>query len=218
MTDIRVYLVEDHSMIRAGFCNLLVNEEGFEVVGDNGDAREAIVEIGELLPDVILLDIGLPGLSGLDAIQLIRAASPKSGIVMLSNHEGQTFVDQALRAGANGYLSKNSGEAELLLALRAVHRGGVYVSPTVLAGPLAQLRRGAACASIDSSRYASLTSVERAVFQQLVQGQANKEVARELDMSLAVVKKHRASLQGKLDCHSSADLARYAIREGLMPS
>lgn len=213
---IRVYLVEDQSMIRAAFRNLLIQREGFQVVGDSGDPRKAVKEIQGLQPDVILLDITMPGLSGLDAIGQIHKVSPKSKIVMLTHHEGQTFVEQALRAGAEGYLSKDSDEAELALAVEAVHRGDPYVSPRVSAGLLTQIRGNSAAGPPAASQLGSLTSREREVFQLLAVGKANKEVARELDMSLGTAKKHRENLQRKLDCHSAAELARLAIREGLL--
>ena len=214
MTDIRVYLIDDHTMIRAAFRSLLQAREGIEVVGDHSDARKAIEEIAELRPDVVLLDITMPGISGLDAIALIQKDAPRTKVIMLTHHEGQRFVADALKAGAQGYLSKDSDEAELGLAVEAVHRGDPYVSPRVASGLLSQLRGGAEKSM--ESPLQRLTPREREVFQLLALGHSNKEVARELDMSLGTAKKHRENLQRKLDCHSSAELARLAIREGLL--
>ena len=216
MTAIKVYLIDDQAMIRAAFKNLLAQHADIEVIGDNGDPRKAIAEIPELRPDVVLLDITMPGLSGLDAIGQIRKASPKSKVVMLTNHEGQTFVEQALRAGAEGYLSKDSDEAELTLAVQAVYRGDPYVSPKVSGGLVTQVRGDRGNGPAPASRLGSLTPREREVFQLLALGKCNKEVAHELDMSLGTAKKHRENLQRKLDCHSAAELARIAIREGLL--
>jgi DNA-binding NarL/FixJ family response regulator len=212
---IRIYLVDDQSMLRAALRSLLAQDGRFLVVGDSGDAREAIEQIGELAPDVILLDITMPGLSGLDAIAPIRRVNPKARIVMLTHHEGESFVEQALKSGADGYLSKDSESAELALAIEAVHRGQSFVSPKV-AGGLVALARGDADAL--PSRISSLTPREREVFQLLALGRSNKDVARELGMSLGTAKKHRENLQRKLDCHSAAELARLAIREGLLRS
>jgi DNA-binding NarL/FixJ family response regulator len=216
MDPIRVYLIDDQNLIRAAFRAFLAQRKGIEVVGENADARVAIDEIPSLRPDVILLDITMPGLSGLDAIGQIRKASPRSKVVMLTHHEGQYFVEQALKAGAEGYLSKDSDENELALAIEAVHRGDPYVSPKVSSGLVARVRGGGA--DVSPNQLGSLTLREREVFQLLALGKSNKEVASELGMSLGTAKKHRENLQRKLDCHSAAELARLAIREGLLTS
>lgn len=217
MPAITIYLVDDQAMIRSAFKSLLNQRAGLEVVGDSGDARKALEVIPELRPDVVLLDITMPGLSGLDAIALIRKVSPRTKIVMLTHHEGHTFVEHALRAGAEGYLSKDSNEAELALAIEAVHRGDPYVSPKVAGGLVAHLRTVEEGGEPQpSSQLGALTPREREVFQLLAVGKCNKEVASDLKMSLGTAKKHRENLQRKLDCHSAAELARLAIREGLL--
>jgi len=213
---IRVYLVDDQAMIRAAFRRMLELDARFEVVGDHGDPRVALEEIPELRPDVVLLDITMPGLSGLDAISGVRKGWKRAKIVMLTHHEGQIFVEQALKAGAEGYLSKDSDPNELALAIHAVHRGDPYVSPKVSAGLVGQMRGMTAGGPAPSTRLACLTPREREVFQLLALGHSNKEVARDLEMSLGTAKKHRENLQRKLDCHSAAELARLAIREGLL--
>jgi len=215
---IRVYLVDDQSMLRAAFRSLLGADPRFEVAGDCADARTAIERVAELRPDVVLLDISMPGLSGLDALAPLRAVHPRVRILMLTHHEGDSFVDQALRGGADGYLSKDSDPAELMLALEAVHAGKAYVSPKVSAGLLAMVRGDSSAAAARANRLGSLTPREREVFQLLALGRSNKEVARALDISLGTAKKHRENLQRKLDCHSAAELARLAIREGLVES
>jgi DNA-binding NarL/FixJ family response regulator len=216
MTDqtIQLYLVDDQAMIRASMRSLLDKEEGFSVIGDNGDAREAINEVARLRPDVILLDITMPGLSGIDAIAMLRKAHQRVKVVMLTHHEGESFVQQALDAGADGYLSKDSDPQELGVALRAVVQGNPFISPKVARGLVATSRTGARPGQPTGLR--SLTTREREVFQLLALGKSNKEVAHELDMSLGTAKKHRENLQRKLDCHSAAELARLAIREGLL--
>jgi len=212
---IRVFLVDDQSMIRRAFKTLVDAMPKCEVVGDSGDARAALAQIEQLRPDVVLLDITMPGLSGLDAIAPIRKGSPRSKIVMLTHLEGERFVDQALRSGAEGYLSKDSDPAELALAIEAVHRGDPFVSPKVAGGLVSVMRTGHD-PNGSASRVDSLTPREREVFQLLAVGKSNKGVAFELDMSLGTAKKHRENLQRKLDCHSAAELARLAIREGLL--
>jgi two-component system, NarL family, response regulator NreC len=213
---IRIFLVDDQTMIRAGFRSLLTKDERFQVLGDSGDPRQAIDSIETLRPDVVLLDISMPGLSGIDAIPLIRKAHPKVKIVMLTHHEGETFVEQALEAGADGYLSKDSDPAELVLALQSVHKGKMYLSPRVAGALVSRSRRGDPGAGPNHSRIESLTAREREVFQLLAIGKSNKEVARTLEMGLGTAKKHRENLQRKLDCHSAAELALLAIREGLL--
>ena len=219
---IRVFLVDDQAMLRAAFRSLLAQREGIDVIGDSGDAREAIEAIGESRPDVVLLDISMPGLSGLDAIVPIRKAWSRARVLMLTHHEGESFVRQALDSGADGYLSKDSDEAELVLAITAVNRGQPYLSPKVAGGLLRAGGRSTGApvkvpaGSKGTGRLGSLTPREREVFQLLALGKANKEVARDLGISLGTAKKHRENLQRKLDCHSAAELARLAIREGLL--
>ena len=215
---IRVYLIDDQAMIRAGMKSLLNQRKNLEVVGDCGDARTALEELESVRPDVVLLDITMPGLSGLDALPMIRKMLPRTKVLMVTHHEGENFVDRALNSGAEGYLSKDSDPAELALAIEAVHRGDPFVSPKVSAALLSRSRRGESGSDASLSRIDSLTPREREVFQLLAIGHSNKEVARDLQMSLGTAKKHRENLQRKLDCHSAAELARLAIREGLVDS
>ena len=214
---IKVYLVDDQSMIRAALKSFLVQRERFDIVGSTGDARRAIEEIATLQPHVVVLDITMPGLSGLDAIPLIRKRSPKVKIIMLTHHEGESFVQQALRSGAEGYLSKDSDPAELALAIEAVNRGDPFVSPRIAAGLVGGLR-GVQSGEMPKSRLAGLSQREQEVFQLLALGNSNKEVAAKLGITLGTAKKHRENLQRKLSCNSAAELARLAIREGLLES
>lgn len=215
---VRVYLVDDQAIFRAAVKSLLSQRDPLEVVGSNGDPRSALEEIERLRPDVVLLDITMPGLSGLDLLPKIRKLLPRTKVVMLSHHEGESFVEQALQAGAEGYLSKDSDPAELALAINAVHRGDPYVSPKVAAGLVGGLRARGDAAVRPPSRLATLTAREREVFQLLAVGNSNKGVASALGMSLGTAKKHRENLQRKLECNSAAELARLAIREGLVES
>lgn len=196
--------------------SMLTAQDGVDVVGDSGDAREAVEEIEQLRPDVVLLDISMPGLSGLDAIPMIRKVAKGAKILMLSCHEGESFVEQALRRGAEGYLSKNSDPGELAIAIEAVCHDHSYVSPCVSGGLITNVRSRGERAEAPRTRLESLTARERQVFQLLAIGKCNKEVAWELDMSLGTAKKHRENLQRKLRCNSAAELARMAIREGLI--
>ncbi len=213
---IKTYLIDDQAMIRAAVRSLLNQRDDITVVGDHGDARLALDEIVTLRPDVIVLDITMPGLSGLDAIPLIRKAQPRAKIVILTHHEGESFVERAVRAGAEAYLSKDSDPAELALAIAAVHRGDAYVSPKVARGLMASLRGQSTGPARTASRLDALTQREREVFQLLAVGHSNKEVASKLDISVGTAKKHRENLQRKLQCGSAVELARLAIHEGLV--
>jgi len=213
---VRLYLVDDQAIFRAAVKSFLAQCDPFEVVGSCGDPRKALPEIEELRPDVVLLDITMPGLSGLDLLPKIRKSLPRTKVLMLTHHEGESFVEQALQAGAEGYLSKDSDPAELALAIAAVHRGDPYVSPKVASGLVGGLRGRKAGVEAPQSRLATLTAREREVFQMLALGKSNKEVAAGLGMSLGTAKKHRENLQRKLACNSAAELARMAIREGLL--
>jgi len=214
---VRVYLVDDQAIIRAALRSLLDERSDIQVVGDGGDPRKAFEEIVTLRPDVVVLDITMPELSGLDLLPLLRKRLPRTKVVMLTHHEGETFVEKAIRGGAEGYLSKDSDPAELALAILAVQRGDPYVSPRVASGLVKGLRGGPNDNGAHAgSRLEGLTPREREVLQLLAVGKSNKEVASALDISLGTAKKHRENLQRKLGCGSAAELARLAIREGLL--
>jgi DNA-binding NarL/FixJ family response regulator len=219
MTDnatISILLVDDQAMVRAAFKSLLERVPHFRVVGDAPDARRAIELAGQLQPDMVILDITMAGMSGIDAVAPIKKVAPAARVLMASQHEGMKFVQQALQAGADGYLSKDSEPEELRLAIESIQRGDSYLSPKVAGGLMARAGRGEAAIAADATALSVLTPREREVFQLLALGRANKEVAAMLELSLGTVKKHRENLQRKLDCHSAAELARLAIREGLL--
>ncbi len=215
---IRVYVVDDQTILRSAFCHLLKNDCGFDVVGDSGDARKAIQEIQDLRPDVVTLDVSMPGLSGLDALPKLQKVSPHSQFVMLTSHESGRFLEESLKAGASGFLTKDSEADELGIAIKAVHAGRNYITSRVV-NTLVE-RVSARAPDQDSpaaiGRLAALTGREREVFQMLAVGQSNKEIAHDLDISLGTVKKHRENLQRKLKAHPVAELARIAIQEGLL--
>jgi len=213
---ISIVLIDDQAIVRAAFKSLLERVPHFKVIGDAGDARSGIELAQKLRPDVVVLDITMPGLSGIDAVGPLKKAAPHTRVLMASQHEGMKFVQQALQAGADGYLSKDSEPEELALAIESIRRGDSYLSPKVANGIMARAVRGEAPPPAETSALTALTPREREVFQLLALGKANKEVASLLGLSLGTVKKHRENLQRKLDCHSAAELARLAIREGLL--
>jgi two-component system NarL family response regulator len=184
-------------------------------VGERGEPRAALDELAELRPDVLLLDISMPGLSGIDAIPHVQKRTPKTRIVMLTHQIGQTFVEQAMAAGAEGFLAKDSEPEELFLAIVSAHRGRSFVTPRVQ-GPASHSGSGEPLPGRAATGLPSLTPREREVFLQLALGKSNKEVAMELGMTVGTSKKHRENLQRKLGLTSTAEMARLAIREGLM--
>jgi DNA-binding NarL/FixJ family response regulator len=212
-SDLRVYLVDDQAMLRAAFKSWIQSAPGFTVAGEAADARTAIADVARISPDVVLLDVTMPGLSGIDALPTLREKSPRTRFLMVTHHEGDSFVQEALERGADGYLSKDSDPSELAMAIRSVARGQPFISPKVARGILAS---GPRQAGGGPSGVRSLTDREREVFLLLAIGKSNKEIARQLGISLGTAKKHRENLQRKLDCHSTADIARLAIREGLL--
>lgn len=217
-TSIRVFVIDDQSIVRAALRRLLEDDCGFEVVGDCGDARAAVDEVETLRPDVVTLDVTMPGLSGIDALPRLKSASPRSKFLILTNHESGRFLEESLRAGASGFLTKDSEPAELKLAVEAIRAGRSYVTPRVTNALVQRVRtpEGEEGEEPGVGRLAALTAREREVFQLLALGRSNKEVAAELGVSLGTAKKHRENLQRKLDAHSTAELARIAIQEGLL--
>ncbi len=212
---ISIFLIDDEAIVRAGLRALLQRTDSFDVVGDSGDARDGIEQVRALRPDLVVLDIMMPGLSGLDAVALIKKASPHTKVLIASQHEGHRFVRQSLQAGADGYLSKASDPEELRIAIESIHRGDSFLSPRVAGALLGRVRTTNGEVS-PGSGLDQLTAREREVFQLIALGKANKQIAAMLDVSLGTVKKHRENLQRKLDCHSAAEIARLAIREGLL--
>lgn len=218
-TSIRVYVIDDQSIVRAALRRLLEDDCGFEVVGDCGDPREAVDHVERLRPDVVTLDVTMPGLSGIDALPRLKTASPRSHFLILTNHESGRFLEESLRAGASGFLTKDSDPAELKLAVEAIQAGRNYVTPRVTNALVQRVKTPDGEGGGDGTgigRLAALTAREREVFQLLALGKSNKEVASQLGVSLGTAKKHRENLQRKLDAHSTAELARIAIQEGLL--
>lgn len=221
---VRVYLVDDQAIIRAGLRSLLHDRRDIHVVGDTGDPQADLDRMQELRPDVLVLDVTMHEVSCLDLLPMLRQKMPRTKVIMLSHHEGESFVTRALRGGAEGYLSKDSDPAELVVAILSVQRGDPYVSPRVSTGTVEGLRSGpnghnglnGHNGHGRESRLTDLTPREREVLQLLAVGKSNKEVAVSLDISLGTAKKHRENLQRKLGCGSGAEMARLAIREGLL--
>jgi DNA-binding NarL/FixJ family response regulator len=213
-TTTRILIADDHEMIRAGLRGLLERERGCEVIGEAVDGRDAVELAQRLSPDVVVSDITMPRLSGIEATRQMRAHNDQLKVIILSVHFDTMMVAEALRAGACGYLLKSSAPAELTLALRAARDGETYLSPRVSQVVVSSYVRPVEPGSA-ASAYSTLTPKQREVLQLLAEGKSNKEVAAQLFISAKTVEAHRAQIMEKLNIFSLAGLTKYAVREGL---
>jgi DNA-binding NarL/FixJ family response regulator len=215
MNSIRVLLADDHQLVRAGIRSLLQRIPGIEVVGEAADGREAIRMLQEHLPDVVLMDLLMPGLNGLEATERIVKEHPGVRVIILSMNSAEEFVLQAVRAGASGYLLKNARTAELEQALRSVAEGQTYLSPAVSAHVIDDCKRNA-----DSNESAknALTPRQREVLQLVAEGSSTKQIAKHLGVSVKTIEMYRSQLMKALDIHDIAGLTRYAVRMGIVSS
>jgi DNA-binding NarL/FixJ family response regulator len=215
MAPIRVLVADDHALFRAGVRKLLQSFEGVEVVGEAGDGQEALELSGARRPDVLLMDIGMPGLNGVEAAARLTREGPRPRVVILSMHTGEEHVLRAIRAGAAGYLLKDAKPAELEAAVRAAARGEIYLSPAISRYVVEDyVRRGGA----DPGPLDRLTPRQREVLQLIAEGNTTKAIASRLGLSVKTVETHRAQLMERLDVHDVAALVRLAIRLGLVES
>ncbi len=210
---IRIVLVEDHELVRAGFRSLIRDLPGMEIVGEAANGRQAMTVIGELLPDVVLMDITMPDLNGLNAVGQVSAEFPHVRVIMLSMHDNEEYLRQALQAGAAGYLLKDADQAELELAIRSVARGGSYLSPGVSRHVVNDYVRGHAR---EPNGFDPLTPRQLEIVQLIAEGHTNAEIARILDLSSKTVETHRAQLMARLQIHDVTGIVKYAVRMGLV--
>ena len=215
MPDIRLVLADDHTLFREGLVRLLGDVPGYTVVGEAGDGIDAVERVAALIPDVLVLDIVMPRMNGIDAARELTRQQVATHIVMLSAHAEETYVTRALKAGASAYVTKSAGIAELVQALDAVTQGRTFVSQAVSATLVDGLvRRGGQPAP--DTRLDVLTPRERAVLQLIAEGFSNKDAAEVLSISPATVETHRARLMQKLDVRNTAGLVLFAVRNGLV--
>jgi DNA-binding NarL/FixJ family response regulator len=210
MKRIRILLADDHDLVRAGVRSLLQGMEGMEVVAEAGDGREALRLAKSQQPDVVLMDIAMPGLNGLDATARIVKDVPQSAVIILSMYANREYVVETLQAGASGYVLKNAAVDELETAIRTVAGGGKYLTPSV-SGQLIAGVTGA-----PESAAAALTQRQREVLQLVAEGRSTREIAGQLHVSVKTVETHRAQLMDRLGIYDVAGLVRYAIRTGLV--
>lgn len=208
-----VVLVDDHRLVRDGFRRIIESSQEYEVVGEAADGRDAVKVVGELRPDLVVMDIWLPLLSGVEATRQIKQEFPDCKVLMLTQHETANFVEVALRGGASGYVLKTASPAEFLDALHAARSGKSALSPEIAQHVVDAFARPSGEPALSYSR---LTGREREVLQLIAEGHSNKEVAGQLGISTRTAEAHRANLMTKLSIHNTADLVRFAIREGLV--
>lgn len=210
MKRIRILLADDHAVVRQGFKMILGAEADMEIVGEAGTGREAIELAESLKPDVVVMDVAMPELNGIEATRQVTSAVPHTRVIALSMHKDSVYVREVLRAGARGYLLKDSGANDLVTAVRAVAKGEGYLSPAVSDAVLDDYRKHV------SNPIDLLSSREREVLQMLAEGKTNKEIAGILNLSVYTVDAHRGRIMEKLNLHSINELVRFALRNGLI--
>ena len=209
----RLLLVDDHAVIRSGLRMLLENQPGLEIVGEAGTGRDALALVKELQPNIVLMDIGLPDMSGIEVTRQIKQQWPAVSIVALTIHEDEEYFFKMLQAGVSGYVPKRAAPEELLTALQTAIDGDVYLYPS-----LAKLlvKDYLTAEREPSSKVDGLTEREQEVLTQLAAGASNDEIAAALNISSKTVNRHRENIMRKLNLHSLADLVKYAIRKGII--
>ena len=211
----RILLGDDHTIVRQGLRTLLEDRDGWDVVGEAQDGREAVRLALSVDPDVAVLDIGMPLLTGIEATRQILRKLPTFGVLILSMHSDETFITSALQAGARGYLMKDSADTDLIRGVAAVAEGKSFFSPAAAKVMLDDYLRHLTKKGI-VDLYDALSEREREVFQLIAEGHSNKDVADLLSISVATVETHRAHILQKLDVHSTAELVLYAVRRGVI--
>jgi two-component system response regulator NreC len=212
---IRLLLIDDHAVVRTGLRMLLETEPDIEIAGEAGTAAEGMMAAAQLAPDVVLMDIGLPDRSGIEAAREIKNRAPATAVVALTIHEDEEYFFKMLEAGASGYVPKRAAPEELITAIRAAARGEVYLYPSLakllVKDFISQEPTGATARTLDG-----LTAREQEVLEQLAEGAANAEIAERLNISPKTVARHRENIMSKLNLHSRSELVKYAIRKGII--
>jgi len=215
MNSIRVLIADDHAIVRDGVRALLALSEDITVVGEAANGQQAVELARSLGPDVILMDIAMPGLGGLEATIEIRKDNPQAKILVLTQYEDREYIRRFLKAGVSGYVLKKAAGAELTTAIRAVSRGGLVLDPDVAREAMRE-QVGAATSGQAADPYEALTDREKQVLKLVAEGHSNKEVAELLDISVKTAMSHREHIMQKLDLHSRTDLIKFAIQQGVI--
>jgi len=215
MKEIRILLADDHNVMRAGLKQLLEGHPGFKVISEASDGIQAIENAIASKPDIAVLDIAMPKLSGIEAAQKINSYLPQTGIIILSMHSDEGYVLRALKAGARGYLLKDSSENDLIEAIKALNEGKAFFSPEISKVLAEDYVRDITVRGVEDS-YDLLTPREKEILHLLLEGKTNKDIAAALALSLYTVETHRRNLQSKLNIHSFPELILYAARKGII--
>jgi DNA-binding NarL/FixJ family response regulator len=212
---VRIFLVEDHTILREGLRALLTADPNFEIIGEAADGREAVRFVEKQVPDLILMDLSMPRMTGMDAIREIKKRYPATKIIALTVHKTEEYLRTTLQAGADGYVLKDATHNELMMAIQNVLNGKTYLSPGVSEKVVEGYLEGKE-SQMPNSTLGLLSQREREVLKLIAEGYKNKEIAADLCISLKTVEKHRANLMKKLDLHNAAALTAYAIEQGLV--
>jgi two-component system, NarL family, response regulator NreC len=212
MAKIRILLTDDHTLFRQGLRTLLAAEPDIEIVGEASNASDAIAFAQELRPDVVLMDVGMPGLSSFEATRQIRKQRAETRVIFLSMYDDEDYLSESVEIGASGYILKESPADQLVSAIREVHRGGNYLSPRLLARLVDDFRVQNR-SSLRQPRFGTLTKREREIMKLLAEGKSVKEAATEFNLSVKTVEAHKFNLMRKLDIHNKAQLVQYAIQK-----
>lgn len=213
MKKTKVLICDDHATVRAGLRLILEREEDFHVAGEAENAEQAIIEATRLQPDLVIMDISMPGMNGMEAITAIRATVPKTSVLILTVHDDEAYFFRALEAGAAGYVLKGASVSELLAALRLVIHGGVPIPRTL--GPRLLKDFLERVDGDQAPSYEALSSREREILRLIAKGRTNKQIAEELSLSVRTVERHRSSIMNKIGLQNRAELVAYAVRQGL---
>jgi two-component system, NarL family, response regulator NreC len=215
MNKVRILIADDHGIVRKGLRLQLEQHEEFQVVGEAADGREAVRLAEELSPDVIIMDIAMPNLNGIQATTQLVKKNPRLGVIMLSMHSDESYLTRTLSAGAKGYLLKDTADLDLYRAVQSVAQGKTFFSPSIAKTLLEDYVRQLQQRGLQDS-YDLLTDREKEILQLLAEGKSNKEVASHLNLSPSTVETHRTRIMQKLDLHSSAEIVLYAVRKKII--
>lgn len=216
MAKIRILLTDDHTMFRQGVRTLLAAEPDMEVAGEASNATDAVTMAEELRPDVVLMDIGMAGMSSFEATRLIRRARPETRVLFLSMYDDDDYLAECMELGASGYVLKDSPCDQLVTGIREVYRGGSFLSPKLLTRLVDDFRAQSRGAAPRQPRFGTLTKREREILKMLAEGKSVKEIATGFELSVKTVEAHKFNLMRKLDIHNKAQLVHYAIQKKIL--